>query len=107
MDDTFMLLYMLYKLGCAGLVVALLMLIATVVQIIVHVGTTVGSATFQIRITATIILALLGLTIGMITPYYNELKAWVYYTTTESTSDKEKAEKLIQTTFDYIDGKVK
>lgn len=104
MNDTFIVLHMLYKLGCAGMVVFLLMLFAIVIQIIIQYSTSVGSATFQIRITVTILLALLGMITGMVTPNYRELKAWAYYTVTENTADKKEAEKLIQTAFDYLDG---
>lgn len=104
MDDTFIFLYVLYKLGCAGMLVFLLMFIATVVQIIAHYGVFIGSDTFPIRITTTILLALLGLIIGVATPNYREMKAWIYYTLTENTADKKEAENLIQTAFDYLDG---
>lgn len=107
MDDTFIFLYIMYKLGCAGLVVALLMLIAAVIQLVAQCGISIGSDTFPLRITVTILLALFGLVVGMVTPHYKEIKAWVYYTVTENTADKEKAKKLIQTAFDYLDGKEK
>lgn len=107
LNDTFIFMYILYKLGCAGLVVALLMFIATIVQIIIHYETVTSSDTFHIRITVTVLLILLGLIVGVVTPNYDEMKAWIYYTVTESTTDKEKAEKLIQTAFDYLDGKAK
>lgn len=107
MNDTFIFMYMLYKLGCAGMVVFLLMLFAIVIQLIVHYSISLSSDTFQIRITITILLALLGLITGIVTPNYRELKAWAYYTVTENTSDKKEAEKLIQTAFDYLDGKAK
>ena len=68
---------------------------------------TIGSDTFQIRITFTILLALLGLVVGAATPHYKEVKAWAYYTVTENTAEKEEAEKLIQAAFDYIDEKSK
>lgn len=103
MNDTFIFLYTLYKLGCAGIIIFLLMLLATVAQVILRYSTSVGSDTFQIRIAVTILLMILGLIIGMVTPNYKELKAWVYYTVTESATDKKEAEKLIQTTFDYLD----
>jgi hypothetical protein len=50
---------------------------------------------------------ILGLIVGIVTPHYNEMKAWIYYTVTESTTDKKEAEKLIQTAFDYLDEKAK
>lgn len=103
MDDTFIFLYMMYKLGCAGLFVSLLMLVATAIQVILHIELAIGRDTFPMRITITVLLGLLGLVIGVTTPHCKEVKAWVYYTITESAADKEEAEKLIQTAFDYLD----
>lgn len=107
MNDTFIFMYILYKLGCAGLGVFLLMLIATAIQVPIHYNISYNSDTFPIRITITILLMILGLIVGVVTPNYDEMKAWIYYTVTESTTDKKEAEKLIQTAFDYLDGKAK
>ena len=103
MNDTFIFMYMLYKLGCAGLDVFLLMLFATAIQVLIHYNISCTRDTFPIRITITILLMLLGLIVGIVTPHYNEMKAWIYYTVTENTADKKEAEKLIQTAFDYLD----
>lgn len=104
MNDKFIYMYMLYKLGCAGAGVFVFMLIVTVMQVMIHENTEKISNTFYIRISITTLLALLGLIIAIFTPHRDEIKAWAYYTVTKDTPDKEEAEKLIQAAFDYLDG---
>lgn len=103
-DTTFTILYILYKIGNASLVMGFPLLAAAVVTFISSIIP--NSKVFGVKVSLYIgLAALLFLSIGAITPNIEEVKAYAVYTICKTTSDTKKAQELIDTVIHYIEDK--
>lgn len=102
-DTTFILLYMLYKIGCASILISLPLFLAV---LLIFIRSTQYSETFSLKVALYIGLAMLFfLAIGALTPSEKDVKAYAVYTICKTTPGTKEAQELIDTVIHYIEDK--
>lgn len=100
-DTTFTILYILYKIGSASLVIGFPLLAAAVVTFIC--STIPDFKGFGVKVSLCIVLAaLLFLSIGAITPNIEDVKVYAIYTIHKTSANTKEAQELIDTVIHYI-----
>lgn len=103
-DTTFTILYILYKIGGACLVIGFPLIAIAVATFITNVIP--DFEIFGVKVASCIgLVALLFLSIGAITPDKKEVKVYAVYTICKTTPDTKKAQELIDTVIHYIEDK--
>ena len=102
-DTAFIILYILYKIGCASLLISLLLFLATFLILISNIQC---SETFNLKVTLCIGPAMLFcLAVGALTPSEKDIKVYAVYTICKTTSNTKEAQELIDTVIHYIEDK--
>ena len=103
-DTTFTILYILYKIGSASLVIGFPLLIVAIAMFISNVISDFRASSIKVPLCLGLV-ALLFLSIGAITPNIEEVKAYAVYTICKTTPDNKEAQELIDTVIHYIEDK--
>lgn len=102
-DITFIILYTLYKIGCASILISLPLFLAVFLMLIRSLQC---SETFSLKVALCIGLAMLFfLAVGALTPSEKDVKAYAIYTICKTTPDTKEAQELIDTVIHYIEDK--
>lgn len=101
-DTAFTILYILYKIGGASLVLGFPLLIAAIVTLISNATGCLEN--FSIKASLCVgLVALLFLSIGAITPNIEEIKAYAVYTIHKTSASTKEAQELIDAVIHYIE----
>lgn len=108
MNDTFILIYWLYKLGTAfAFVGAVLLLGAAILPLIQVIHADIYDIPTKINCSSYIKLAIAGLiclAVGTVAPGKEELKAYAVYSIGTEVINSQDAQRLIDAAIKYIDG---
>lgn len=103
-DTTFTILYILYKIGGACLVIGFPLIAISVITFVIN--DIPDFKVFGVKVAFCIgLVALLFLSIGATTPGKDEVKAYAVYTICKTSKSTKEAQELINTVIHYIEDK--
>lgn len=101
-DTTFTILYILYKIGSASLVMGFPLLMAAIGMLVSNVAP--NFRVYGVKVSLCIgLVALLFLSIGAVTPDIEDVKVYAIYTIHKTSASTKEAQELIDAVIHYIE----